>query len=281
MNMSNKKTSEPAYKKFERDIRKGFQSIGNYTNNNDPDLNRDFILSICDKVEPVSLKPDRDPAKIKSLSIVCDVVEHDEAGNILSLIEIKHHKTIQDRSPIGDILFRIRDPAWNSIGKNLKMMFESQLPYCIIVGHYYEDQKVDLTLVENICDYTDSVTVIIGIGSQFVMKNMSLVEFWNTSGLSSISQLAQALLSNNTYTILDYHQFKLLPTQLNIDLFDNINDEQLIQEIEARAGIIKQPSLEHQILANHENRITHLEMIVSGLINNVNNDAKQMMKRLK
>jgi hypothetical protein len=281
MNMSNKNISEPAYKKFEREVRNRFQSIGNYTDNSNPILNNSSIKHICNIVEPVALKKNREPSKLTGLSIIADVVEHDNSGNVLSLIEIKHHKLIRDRSPIGDILYRIRDANFQDIQKNHKMLFESKLPFAIIVGHYYEKPSIDLTLVDNACDHTDSLTVIIGIANKFVIKNMSLLDFWCTPGLSKISELAHTLINSDSHMTLDYQRWRTLAKELSVDLFDNVNEQQLMQEIEARAGIKQQSSLEHQILTNHENRITYLEMLIAGLINNVNNDAKQMMKRLK
>jgi hypothetical protein len=282
MNISNKNISEPVYKKFEREIRNRFQAIGNYTDNSNPILNKSSIKYICNMVEPVALKKNREPSKLTGLSIIADVVEHDSLGNVLSLIEIKHHKLIRDRSPIGDVLYRIRDSNFQDIEKNHKMMFETKLPYAIIIGHYYEKPSIDLTLIDNACDYTETITVIIGTGNQFVIKNMSVANLFNTAGLNSISELAHTLINSDSHTTLDYERWRTLAKELNIDLFDNVNEQQLMQEIEARAGIIKkQSSLEHQILTNHESRITHLEMLISGLINNINNDAKQMMMRLK
>jgi len=235
-----KKSSNQLYHKFERYFLTHLKTVGSYTDQLDPHLNADSIKAICDLIEPVSLRRDREPSKLYSLSVVCDIVEHDSNHNPTALVEIKCHKQFRTRSALGDVLYRMRDPQSNCISKNLKMLYESELPYCLIVGHYTTDeQAVNLHEVSNPQDYMSSLTVIVGHKSFFVMQNMTIDEFWKTSGINSIAQLAHTLLTSNHCTIYDYYKFIALKDDASLDtvLFDADHYDALLNEVNNRASM--------------------------------------------
>jgi hypothetical protein len=214
-----KKSSNQLYHKFERYFLTHLKAVGSYTDQLDPHLNADSIKAICDLIEPVSLRRDREPSKLYSLSVVCDIVEHDSNHNPTALVEIKCHKQFRTRSALGDVLYRMRDPQSNCISKN--------------------EQAVNLHEVSNPQDYMSSLTVIVGHKSFFVMQNMTIDEFWKTSGINSIAQLAHTLLTSNHCTIYDYYKFIALKDDASLDtvLFDADHYDALLNEVNNRASM--------------------------------------------